>query len=711
MRPHRFIVPILQASICLAIAASCGDNRVSEPPATAPPTNVITTVAGSRAAFSGDNGPADQANLNGPDAIAVDARGALYIADALNQRIRRVDASGTITTLAGNGVSGSSGDGGPATAAQLSNPWGAAVDKTGTIYFADSDNNRLRTIDATGRIATKAGGSTAGFSGDGGPSQSARLSAPAGVAIDATGNIYIADTGNNRIRRIDVAGMITTVAGAGAAGSSGDGGQAKLALLNGPLGIAVDSAGNFYIADEANSRIRKVDVTGVITTIAGNGTAGFSGDGAQATKAAINFPRAVAVDGAGNVYIADTRNIRVRKVGTDGVITTFAGSGQRGFIGDGGAATQAMMKAPHGLAVDLNGNLLIVDYGNNEIRRVDAKGIITRIAGSTVGAGPDGGAAITAGLAHPRSVAVDAKGNFYISDFNNNCVWKVSPQGIITTLAGTRVPGFSGDGGSAAAAQLSGPHGITADAAGNVYIADSKNNRVRRVGSDGIIVTVAGNGQLGAAGDGGPATVAVVGPPSAVALDGAGNLYISQQTTHTIRRVSPSGIITTIAGTGTAGYSGDGGPATQAQMRSPIGIASDSAGNLYIAEQPNNIIRKVSAAGIITTVAGNGTQGFGGDGGPATNASLDGPFGVAVDRAGNIYLTDSRNDRIRWVHRDGTITTVAGNGAPGFSGDGGSPTAAQLQGPHGVIVDAAGNLLIADSANDRIRRVTGVPRD
>jgi hypothetical protein len=216
---------------------------------------------------------------------------------------------------------------------------------------------------------------------------------------------------------------------------------------------------------------------------------------------------------------------------------------------------------------------------------------------------------------------------------------------------------------------------------------------------------------LGASGDGGPATAAAVGPPSGVALDAAGNLYISQQTTHTIRRVSPNGIISTIAGTGTAGYSGDGGPATQAQMRSPIGIASDSAGNLYIAEQVNNIIRKVSAAGIITTVAGNGTQGFSGDGGLAINASIDGPFGVAVDRVGNVYLTDSRSDRIRWVHRDGTITTIAGNGAPGFSGDGGPPTAAQLQGPHGVIVDAAGNLLIADSANDRIRRVTGAPRD
>ena len=706
MRLPRIHILLLVLLLPIGTSVSCGD-EASEPRAPVAVPSLITTIAGSRLAFSGDNGPGDAADLNGPSAINVDSRGNLYITDELNQRVRRVDAAGTITTIAGTGVANYSGDGGPATAAALLNPEGVATDASGTVYIADTGNNRIRAIDASGRIVTKAGDGTAGFSGDGGSSTAARLNAPGSVAVDAAGNVYFADTGNNRVRRIDASGVVTTVAGSGITGSSGDGGSAVLAQLNGPFGICIDAAGNLYIADERNSRIRRVNAAGIITTIAGTGIAGFSGDGGQATQAAMNFPQAVTVDPSGNLYIADTRNLRVRRVNPAGVISTIAGTGMRGFTGDGGQATLAQMRAPHGLAIDPAGNLLIADYGNNEVRRVDARGVITRIAGSALPAGSDeGGFATAAVLAHPRSVAVDAHGSFFISDWNNNRVLKVTAGGIVTTIAGTRTPGFSGDGGPGAQAQLIGPHGIAVDAAGNVYITDQMNQRVRRVGPDGIIKTIAGDGRTGVSGDGGQATQSAVGAPSAVAVDGAGNLYISQQAFQVVRRVTPDGIITTIAGTGTAGFSGDGGPATQAQIRTPVGIASDSAGNLYIAEQGNNRIRKVSVAGIITTVAGNGSQGFSGDGAAAVSASIDGPFGVAVDRAGRVYLTDSRNDRIRRVGVDGMITTIAGNGSPGFSGDGGAPTEARLQGPHGVAVDAAGNIYIADTANDRIRKVS-----
>jgi sugar lactone lactonase YvrE len=692
----------------VAFVAACVDRDPPDAPLlNAGSESVITTVAGGRLAFSGDGGPADQANLNGPSAIAIDGRGVLVIADELNQRVRMVDATGKIWTIAGVGTSGSSGDGASASVAEVANPSGVAVDNSGTVYIADTGNNRVRAIDRAGRITTRIGDGTEGFSGDGDLGTSARLNAPGGLASDAAGNIYIADSQNHRIRKVSPANIVTTVAGSGVAGFSGDRGPAVLAQLNNPLGVAVDSTGNVYIADEGNNRIRRVDATGVITTIAGSGVAGFSGDGGQGALAALNHPQSVAVDRAGNVYIADTRNIRVRRIGGDGLILTVAGTGQRGFAGDGGPATQAQMRAPHGLAVDPGGNLFIADHGNNEIRKVDSRGIITRSAGSAppVGSG-EGGQATAAGLAHPRSVAADRKGNFYISDWNNNCVWKVTPQGIITTVAGTRAPGFSGDGGAGAAAQLTAPHGIAVDAAGVVYIADQNNSRVRRVGLDGVIRTIAGDGRAGADGDGGLATQAAVGAPSAVALDAAGNLYISQQASNVIRRVSPSGVITTIAGTGTAGFSGDGGPAVQAQLRFPIGIASDSAGNVYVAEQGNNRIRRVSVAGVMTTIAGNGAAGSSGDGGPAINAAIAGPFGVAVDPAGVVYLTDSRSNRIRRVAVDGVISTVAGNGLPGFSGDNGPAAQAQLQGPHGVAVDAMGNLLIADMANDRIRKVS-----
>jgi sugar lactone lactonase YvrE len=705
MSSHR-IGGLVRVAINVFLATACHDNAPSEAPPETPKSNVITTVAGGRLAFSGDGGPSLDARLNGPAGVAIDRSGNLYVADALNQRVRMVDASGRISTVAGDGVAGITGDGGPAKAAKLSNPVAVAVSSSGDVYIADAGNHRVRRITPTGTMTTVAGDGRAGFSGDGGSAASAQLDTPMAVAVDGSGNIYIADAGNNRVRRIDAAGIIGTVAGNGTAGSMGDAGPATQAQLRGPIGVAVDASGNLYIADEGNSRIRRVSAAGVITTLAGTGTAGFTGDGGPATLAALNRARAVAVDRTGNVYVSDTRSIRVRRIAPDGIITTVVGNGTRGFSGDGGPATAAQIRAPHGLAIDSAGNVLVADYGNNQIRRVDGRGVITRFAGSATDGSGDGGQATQADLAHPRSVAAGPAGTFYISDWNNNRVWRVTRDGIITTLAGTRTAGFSGDGGPAVDAELTAPHGIAADAAGNVYIADQNNSRVRRVGTDGIIKTIAGDGRLGVAGDGGAAVSAAVGLPSAVALDAAGNLYISQQSSHVIRRVSTSGIITTIAGIGTPGFSGDGGPATQARLNFPIGIASDSAGNVYVAEQSNNRVRRIGVDGIITTVIGNGSLGSTGDGGPATDATMSSPFGVAVDRTGNVYVTDSRNNRIRRVGRDGVIVTVAGNGVPGFSGDGGPPTGAQLQGPHGVVVDADGTVLIADTANDRIRRVS-----
>ena len=343
-------------------------------------------------------------------------------------------------------------------------------------------------------IETVAGAGSPYYGGDGGPATAAYLFYPAGVALDGAGNLYIADLENSRIRKVDAAGVITTVAGDGRCCYSGDGGAAVAARLSSPRGVAVDGAGNLYIADTRNNRIRKVDAAGVITTVAGTGTEGFGGDGGPAVAAQLNRPTGVASDGLGNLYIADWGNHRIRKVDAAGVITTVAGTGptgegEGGFGGDGGAATAAQLNRPFGVAVDGAGNLYIADNRNHRIRKVDAAGVITTVAGTgnTWGFGGDGGAATAAQLAWPRGVAVDGAGNLYIADGNHR-IRKVDAGDVITTVAGTGTfsytgagRGFGGDGGAATAARLSSPSGVAPDGAGNLYIADTENQRIRRV--------------------------------------------------------------------------------------------------------------------------------------------------------------------------------------------------------------------------------------
>lgn len=335
---------------------------------------------------------------------------------------------------------------------------------------------------AQGIITTIAGNGTAGFSGDGGPATSAALYFATDVAVDSAGNIYIADYANLRIRKVSTSGIITTVAGNGTLGFSGDGGPATNAAFHDPRYLAVDAAGNIYIADRTNHRIRKVSTSGIITTVAGNGTPGFSGDGGPATNAAINYPFGVAVDGAGNIYFADNINHRIRKVNTSGIITTVAGNGTGGFSGDGGPATSAQILPPWGVAVDTAGNLYLGDFYNGRVRKVNTAGIISTVAGGGNDFPGDGGSATSAALPFPTEVAVDSAGNLYIAEPENiNLVRKVSTAGIITTVAGNGTRGFSGDGGPATSAALSLPEGLAVDTAGNLYIADPGNNRIRKV--------------------------------------------------------------------------------------------------------------------------------------------------------------------------------------------------------------------------------------
>jgi trimeric autotransporter adhesin len=666
-------------------------------------SGIITTYAGAKLPVNGAQ--AITQALDFPPAVAVDGAGGFYVSSQTQHRIYRVAADGSINLTAGVGSSGYSGDGGPATAAQLDSPWGVAVDSAGNLYIADQDNNRIRKVTTVGIISTVAGNGTSGYSGDRGPATAAKLSGPTGVAVDSAGNLYIADINNNRIRKVTTAGIISTVAGNGTRGYSGDGGPATAAKINNPTGVAVDSAGNLYIVDSQNDRIRKVTTSGIISTAAGNGIRGYSGDGGQATAAQLSNPQGVAVDSGGNLYIAFLGNSRIRKVTAAGIISAVAGNGTGGYGGDGGVATAAQLRGPTGVAVDSAGNLYIADYGNKRIRKVTTAGIIRTVAGNGYwGRDGDTGPATAMQLYNPTGVAVDSAGNLYIAELNGQRIRKVTTAGIISTAAGNGTGGYSGDGGPATAAKLNNPTGVAVDFAGNLYIAEYENNRIRKVTTAGRISTVAGNGTSGYSGDGGAAPAAQLHNPYSVAVDSAGNLYIADTTNNRIRKVTTAGIISTLAGGGTGGL-GDGGPATEAKLVGTYGVAIDSAGNLYISDLGNNRIRKVTTAGIISTVAGGGTGGLG-DGAPATAAKLNYPIGVAVDSAGNLYIADSQNKRVRRITTAGMISTVAGNGTQGYSGDGGPAPAAQLHNPWGVAVDSAGNLYIADLNGNRIRKVS-----
>jgi uncharacterized protein (TIGR03437 family) len=663
-------------------------------------------------------------SIGGPRRVALDKAGNLYFT-SLNS-VFKLDPSGVLTLIAGNSRPGYSGDGGPATAATLNNPEGVAVDGSGNIYVADSSNSVVRVVSPAGMISTFAGTGIPGFSGDFGQAAAAQLTLPSGLAFDGAGNLYVADTGNSVIRQITPGGIITTFAGTSFQGYVGDTAVATSAALSIPTDVAVDSKGNVYIADTGNNVIREVTTDGNINTIIGNGTNGYSGDSLVANTAQLNGPRGVVVDSSGNVYIADFDNSAIRKAtpnsltptvttnlngtttttfNTNSIITTVAGNGTSGFTGDGNTAGNTTEFAgPWGIALDSGGNIYVADVFNARIRKIVSGGSVSTIAGNgLLSFSGDGSAATKAQLFAPRGVAADTSGNLYIADTSNNRVRKVAPGGVITTVAGNGTAGFGGDGAAAAGAQLNQPVALAIDSFGNLYIADFSNQRVRMVSPGGVISTVAGNGTAGFGGDGGAATAAQLNGPIALTVDRGGNVYVSDFNNSRVRKFTPGGNITTVAGNGINGFGGDGASATSALLNGPSGLAVDSAGNLYIADLDNSRIRKVSPTGTITTFAGNGIAAIGGDGGPVSQATLAAPQSLLIDSEGNLYVGDSVG-RVRMISASGTITTIVGKGPAGYSGDGGDASLAQINGPLGLAMDTKGNLYIADTGNNAIRQ-------
>ncbi len=627
----------------------------------------IRTVAGSD--FVGDGGPASAALLLAPECLARDAAGNLYLADPADHRVRKINASGVITTVAGTGQAGFSGDGGPAAQAQLNQPYGLAVDPAGNLYIADFGNGRVRVVGVDGVIRTVAGGGAADPSAGGGQAASARLLGPRNLALDRSGNLYISAFLDHRVYQVSPGGQIRLLAGTGTPGTAGNGGPAAYAQLNYPAGLALDGAGNLYIADSGNRRVRRL-AADILSTVN--------------VPVTLELPTGLVFDAAGNLYIAD--RTRVVRLATSGAATV-------------------LNVAARDLALDGAGNLYAA-AGAPQIVRITAGGALGVIAGATTEPRfwGDGAQATVARLDSPRGLALGPDGAIWIADTGNARVRKVTPAGVITTVAGAGRGGAVGEFLPAISARLFAPASVALDAAGNLWIADALASRVRRVSPSGLIATAAGTGQAGYNGDG-PATVTQLNLPAGVLADSAGNVYIADTNNHRVRKLTPDGALITVAGRGIRGYGGDGGPAVDALLDSPCGLALDGEGNLYIADRMNHAIRKVTPAGLITTVAGTGLPGAGGDGGPATQARLNHPLGVAVDRQGNLYIADTDNHRVRKVNPEGIIETIAGDGSPGFSGDGGPARQARLRYPAALAVDAAGNVFVADQDNHRVRQL------
>ena len=659
---------------------------------------IITTVAGggSTEGLLAINSPVIR-----PSNVAVDAFGNLYF--AVDHRIKKVNAStGIMSTIAGNGTIGYGGDGNLAVSAILNQPSGIALDSSGNLYFADLGNNRIRKINTiTGIISTIAGNGTSGFGGDGAAATAAFLSYPSSVAVDLSGNIYIADTYNGRIRKIAAStGIISTIAGNGT--SSGYGYYAINTSIA-PDDLAIDNSGNLFIVETFNHRIWKVNLnTGIIYRLAGNGKMGNLGDGGAATDANLWYPHGVTVDSSGNLFIADFGNNKIRKVNANtGIITTLGYS----YISD----SIASIVNPLGVTMNSSGDLYI-SSSTRIFKLSSSTGIVSALAGTggTGGYAGDGSAANTSCLNNPNGIVVDTLGNLFIADFNNHRIRKVNANnGVITTIAGTGKQGYSGDSSNANIATFRNPISVALDRLGNLFITDQGNGRIRKVtASTGIISTVAGSGKFSYGGDGGAATVAYINYPTCVTLDSSSNLLIAEGLNNRIRKVNAStGIISTVAGNGNNSTLGDSGSATSAFIKYPKGVSVDVSGNIYIADYFDHRIRKVNAnTGIITTVAGNGESSENGDGGPATAAKLFAPSSVAVDGLGNLYIAS--NNKIRKVNVvTGIISTVAGNGIPGFSGDGALAKDANLSDPTGLNFDKLGNLYIADFGNNRIRKI------
>ena len=650
-------------------------------------TTIVVGQNPLQAAFSQDSGFAYVTSSGGGD-VAVINTASQTVVDTIAVGTHPVGAGmmGTakVSTLAGGYV----GDGGQATAAALGAPSSTVQDKAGNYYISDSAMNRIRKVTPAGIISTFAGTGLCGYNGDNIPANKAMLCYPAGLTFDSAGNLYVGDSMNARVRRIDTHGKISTVAGSGVAGYSGDGGSALNARLNRPWDIALDSGGNLYFSELGNHTVRKVSTSGIIATYAGTGIEGFSGDGGPGPSAQLAWPYGLAFDASGNLYIGDSANHRIRIVSPGDIINTFAVNCQIACNGDGGPAINAAIALPIGISINNSVLRFTSYYGCDWVRSVDlTTDIINIIAGSSEGYDGDNHPPFSSRFFDPTSSLLDPSGNLFISDSFNGRVRDLS-NGVVTTFAG----GYLGDGSVASSSAFIHPEAVSIDKSNNFYIADSWGNRVRKV-SGGKTSTVAGTGINGYSGDGGLATSALLYGPQGVAVDSFGNVFIADTSNNVIRKVDTTGKMSTFA--------------ANPNFCQMFQMTTDSANNLYVADFCTSVVFKISSTGTVSIVAGLPfVYGYNGDNIAAVNAELSSPTSVAFDKNGNMFIADSQNSRIRMVDTSGIIHTIAGDGKCNYSGDGGLATSAELCQPWSVAVSSSGTIYFSDISYARVRKIS-----
>ncbi len=615
------------------------------------------------------------------------AAGAVGNSDVTNVNV----SCGALALLAG-ALGGPGSVDGRGSSARFIFPAGVATDSLGNLYVADDTIIRKITSDGTVTTLAGAAGDRGVSDGTGG---SARFSYADAIATDAAGNMYVSDSGNDTIRKITPAGMVTTLAGAAGQVGSADGVGGSARFSNLIEGIATDRTGNVYVADGNNDTIRKITPNGLVSTLAG--AAGQAGS-SNGTGGSARFlqPLGLATDSMGSVYVGDS--CAIRKITPDGAVTTFAGTINQCGYADG-AGSSARLTGAMGLAIDSTGNVYASDRLANTIRKITPDNVVSTLAGTPQGTGGySDGTGSSARFSLPIGLATDVMGNVYVADSNNYTIRKISPSAVVSTLAGAIMHQGDSDG-TGSAARFGWLGGITMDPSGTVYVADTGANTIRKITPGGVVSTLAGSPLEPGSADG-VGTAARFGGPTGIAADAAGNLYVADGGNNTIRKITPGGMVSTLAGAAGQWGSSDG-IGGSARFFGPRGIATDQLSNVYVADSANNTIRKITPDGMVSTLAGSaGQNGFSDGAGSA--ARFSDPAGVATDLSGNVYVTDIRNRLVRKITPDGVVSTVAG--AAGEFGSWDVNGWAELYG-FGVATDSMGVVYFCDTSGHTIRKI------